>query len=241
MAQLPPCAQPARERHWELWEEKRRPGIAWEKQEPSLPGEPGPLPVLSWEWAVAVGWETHPPPAAATERRQSYCLFRWKAQIQPVWNDGPQSSRSYRARGAAAGGCSPCKSDLPSSQTCFLPSSPSRGGRGSSLTPALPVCHKLGFAAGPREEGKAVALGTNKAPSPGAGAPRGPSAGSTVFWCHHPELQLWKGLTSASPACAFTPPASPPCWGKRKMGKIATSKLTLGSCSKLFGDQLGVA
>lgn len=117
--------------------------------------------------------------------------------------------------------CGPCKSDLPSGQTCFFPSSPSRGGCSSSLSPALPVCNSLGFAAARRGEGKAAALGANKAPkqtkSLGVGALRGPAAGPAVFRCHHPEPPPWKGLSSASPACAFAPPASPPL-GQEKNG-----------------------
>lgn len=62
----------------------------------------------------------------------------------------------------------------------------------------------------------------NKAKFLGLVALRVSSAGSSVFWCHHPEIQLRKGLTGASPVCTL-----PPYEGKRSlMGKTATPKLS---------------
>lgn len=62
----------------------------------------------------------------------------------------------------------------------------------------------------------------NQAKFLGLVALRVSSAGSSVFWCHHPEIQLRKGLTGASPVCTL-----PRYEGKRSlMGKIATPKLT---------------
>lgn len=102
------------------------------------------------------------------------------------------------------------------------------GGHGSSLPPPCSsfVCDACGqptLALLLEKKRKRPWLWTqNKAKFLGLVALRVSSAGSSVFWCHHPEIQLRKGLTGVSPVCTLSPYE-----GKRSlMGKTATPKLS---------------